>query len=136
MLLLDIGVHYVITLKSTVQEERKKKSLQILIISLLIWLVKKLKSAVTELVIMGRKLNIYSVSVTHSYFQVRTSSSWWLQIEESFKKLLLFIHVILTLINLWGYKKIYTRDIFILVFQATFSSNNGLRRIYYNDYRK
>ena len=66
---------------------------------------KKLNSVITELFIRGRKLNIYLVFITRSYFKVpkyvRLNTAHFLsqkfQIEQSFKKLHKTIHQILVL---------------------------------------
>ena len=88
---------------------------------------KKLNSIVTELFVRSRKLNIYLVFITQSYFKapkdVRLNTKHFLlrkfQIKENFNKLHTVIHQILTLKTAKSYS--------FLVIDANLASDNPSR---------
>ena len=78
---------------------------------------KKHNSIVTELFIWGRKLCISIVFMTQSYFVKRTILLWKFQVKESFNKLHLITHQILTFKTLWIFIKsaMQKRILFLLL---------------------
>ena len=92
----------------------------------------KLNKIVTELFIRGRKLNIYLVFITQSFFEVpkdvRLNTThfllWKFQIKENFKILCLIVHQILTLKAYESFQNMCCKTTFFLVIDDTPASDN------------
>ena len=99
---------------------------------------KKMSPIIAELFSRGRKLNIFTVFITSSYFKLPKDVRliltcfllWKFQANKSFNKSYLFFRQILALKTYWIFKKMHCKIIFLLVIDTNLAPENpiGFRR--------